>query len=385
MAETARTSPQIPLCRPFLSEKEELAAVEVLRSGWLMEGPKVADFEKLVAGYVGVKHAVAVNSGTSALTLALMAAGLGAGDGVVMPSHSFVATANSALLAGCGPVFVDIGQRNYNMDPSKIPSAIGPGSRAIMAVHQFGFPADMGPIQTIASEHGLIIIEDAACSLGSTYHSRQTGGFGTLACFSFHPRKLITTGEGGMVVTDSEEMARTMRSLRNHGLATRGERERSGYQEAGYNYRMSDIQAGIGIEQFRKLDEIIGLRTRLAGRYMEAISKLPALKLPAQVEHSRPNYQSFIVEVADESVSREAVLAWMNERGIQCTPGIQPIHLEPAYAGNHSAAVLPETLRAARRSFLLPLYPSMTDEDQDFVIDSLGKALDRRATAGEMR
>ena len=376
---------RIPLCRPYISEEEELAATEVLRSGWLMQGPKVAEFERLVAACVGTKHAIAVNSGTSALTLAFMAVGLNAGDKVIMPSHSFVATANCAVHRGGEPVFVDVARGTYNLDPSKIESAVDSRTRAIVVVHQFGFAADMDPILKIADKHGLIVIEDAACSLGSTYRGHKTGSFGAAACLSFHPRKIITTGEGGMVLTDSDEVARSVRSLRNHGIAASGETEQPGCGEAGYNHRLTDIQAAIGIAQLERLDEIISLRTRLAGRYRETISKMSALGLPQWPDGSVPNYQSFVVEVADDSIDRDTLLARMVERGIECTPGIQPIHQEPAYAGRYSDDNLHETLRAARRSFFLPLYPTMTDDEQQHVISSLQKAIAGGAVSKEAR
>jgi len=367
----------IPLCRPYLSEEEELAAIEVLRSGWLMQGARTAEFEKLVAERVGARHAIALNSGTSALTLALMAAGIGPGDRTIVPSYSFVATANSTVHVGAEPVFVDIGADDCNIDPSRIEDAIDSTTRAIVVVHQFGFPADMEPILAVAEKHGLLVVEDAACSLGSSYRGKQTGGFGDAACISFHPRKIVTTGEGGMLLTDSDETADRVRSLRNHGLPS--STKKAECAEAGYNYRMTDIQAAIGIVQLGKLDEIIRLRTRLVERYTKAISQMSAFKLPTWPAGSVPNFQSFVAELADGSADRDALLAFMNGRGIGCGPGICPIHMQPVYAEKHSADHLPETLRAAERSFLLPLYPGMTDDELDFVVDSLKEWLSKHA------
>jgi perosamine synthetase len=286
-----------------------------------------------------------------------------------------VATANSAAHLGGAPVFVDIGAEDYNIDPSRIEAAIDSETRAIIAVHQFGFPADMEAILKIAKKHALIVIEDAACSLGSTLGGKETGSFGDAACMSFHPRKVITTGEGGMVVTDSDETAQRVRELRNHGLSEAAGGSWAGCLEAGYNFRMTDIQAAIGIAQAAKLDEILNLRTRLAGRYTEAISTMAALRLPRRGANSTPNFQSFAVETLDDSTDTEALLAFMRERGIGCGPGIHPIHMQPAYAGKHRGENLPETLRASRRSFLLPLYPGMTDGEIDLVIDGLKEAL----------
>ena len=376
---------RVPLCKPYISEDEELAAAEVLRSGWLMQGPRTDEFEGLVADFVGVKYAIAVNSGTSALTLALMATGLSAGEKTIVPSYSFVATANSTLHWGGEPIFVDIGSEDYNLDPSKIEQAVDSKTRAIVVVHQFGFAADMDPIMAIAEERGLLVIEDAACSLGTSYRGKKTGSFGEAACLSFHPRKVITTGEGGMVLTDSEKIARRVRAQRNHGLAASEKNATARCVEAGYNYRMTDIQAAIGVVQLGKLDEIIGHRTRLATRYEETISALPALRLPKWPEGSMPNYQSFAAELADESIDREALLDFMKERGIGCAPGIWPIHLQPAYAEKHSNDRLPQTLRAARRSFFLPLYPGMADDEQEFVLSTLKKALVELSTEKETR
>ncbi|RJP22484.1 MAG: DegT/DnrJ/EryC1/StrS family aminotransferase [Candidatus Abyssobacteria bacterium SURF_5] len=364
----------IPLCKPYITAEEEKAVAEVLRSGWLMQGPKVEEFERLVAEYAGVKHAVSVNSGTSALTIAYAAAGLPAGRGAIMPSHSFVATANTAVHNGLTPIFVDIKRNQYNIDPSKIEPAISKNACALVVVHQIGIPADMTPIMKVAKKHKLVVLEDAACSIGATYGGRQTGGFGEIACLSFHPRKVITTGEGGMLLTNSDQAAQLARSLRNHGLTQDDSSTPIRCKSAGYNYRMTDVQAAIGIVQFKKLDEIIRLRTRLAARYQEEISRLPALRLPEWPKGAVPNFQSFVVEALDEKISRDLLLRHMNERGIESKPGIQPIHNEPAYAGSVRDADLPETMRAAGRSFFLPLYPGMTDDDQTLVLQVLKEA-----------
>jgi len=376
---------RIPLCKPYISKEEEQAARAVFRSGWLMQGPKVAEFEKLISDYVGTKFAVAVNSGTSALSLALMAVGLHGGDKVLMPSHSFVATANAAVHRGGEPVFVDIARGYYNIDPSKIEAAVDKWAHVLMVVHQIGFAADMEPIMSIASRHKLVVIEDAACSLGSAYKGRKTGAFGEVACLSFHPRKVITTGEGGMVLTNSEKIAGIVRSLRNHGLALTGKSKQPQCEMAGFNYRMTDVQAAMGIAQFRKLDKIIRLRTRLAERYRDKLSKLQALALPKWPEGSIPNYQSFVVEVADESIDRESVLNYMTQEDIECRPGIQPIHREPAYAKKGINENLPETIRAAERSFFLPLYPAMTNQEQKTVIKCLKEAVNKHARTKEAR
>jgi dTDP-4-amino-4,6-dideoxygalactose transaminase len=380
VSEPVAAPSRIPLCKPYISIEEEKAVAEVLRSGWLMQGPKVEQFERLIAEYVGVKHAVAVNSGTSALSIAYAAADLHPGDKAIMPSHSFVATANTAMHSGVQPIFVDIKSNHYNIDPSKISAAMDEESPAVVVVHQIGIPADMTPLVLTAEQNELVLIEDAACSLGATYGGRQTGGFGLIACLSFHPRKVITTGEGGMVLTDFDEVSEFARSVRNHGLLQSEKSTHARCEGPGFNYRMTDIQAAIGIVQFSKLPEIIRLRTRIANRYQEEISKIPALRLPEWPKEAVPNYQSFVVAVADEKMSRDKILTYMNRKGIDVKPGIQPIHQEPVYSGYASDDELPETVRAAKRSFFLPLYPAMTDEEQGFVLQTLQDALQRSSS-----
>jgi dTDP-4-amino-4,6-dideoxygalactose transaminase len=308
-----------------------------------------------------------------------------AGEKTIMPAYSFVATASSTVHWGGKPVFVDIEPRTYNIDTSKIIPAIDSDTRALVVVHQFGFPANMDQLLSVADKHSLHVVEDAACSLGSTYRNRKTGSFGRVACLSFHPRKIVTTGEGGMILTDSEEIARRVRRLRNHGLEVPDNGGPAECREIGYNYRMTDIQAAIGIVQFRKLDEIIRLRTTLAERYMQALSNMSELRLPEWPQDAIPNFQSFAVELARDSLDVATVIDFMKSRGIECSPGIRPIHLEPAYAEEYSHAHLPETMRAAQRSLLLPLYPGMTREEQDSVIRSLKEALAGQPISKETR
>jgi perosamine synthetase len=368
-------SSRIPLCKPYVSEDEEKAAAEVLRSGWLMQGPKVEEFERLIAEYVGVKHAVAVNSGTTALTIAYAAAGLQLGDSVFMPSHSFVATANAALHHDVEPVFIDIDPHHYNMNPAEVEPIIEPDSGHLVVVHQIGAAADMAGFVRLAAKYDLVLIEDAACSLGATFNGRQTGSFGTVACLSFHPRKIITTGEGGMLLTNSESIAESAQAMRNHGLMQKG---KAGPRcvAPGYNYRMTDIQAAIGVVQFRKLEEILRLRRQIAERYEKTIANMPAFELPKWPEGSTTNYQSFVVKVVDEAIERDGIVRYMNKKGIDSKPGIQPIHREPLYEEYADDDELPQTVRAAERSFFLPLYPGMTVAEQEYVVDILGEALD---------
>lgn len=279
------TSRSIPVARPSLGREEENAVVEVLRSGWVSQGPRVAEFESKFAEYVGAPHAVAVSSCTTALHLALVAADIKAGDEVLCPSLSFIATANAIVHVGAIPVFVDIDVSTYNIDPDCIESAITPRTRAILAVHQIGLPAPLKEIGEIASRHGLMVIEDAACAIGSEYQGKRVGlPYSSMACFSFHPRKILTTGEGGMITTAREELATRLRKLRQHAMTVSDVARHSSsrvmiesYDEVGYNYRMTDLQAAIGMVQLRRLEEMLPKRRRLAERYSSRLSSVPGL------------------------------------------------------------------------------------------------------------
>ncbi len=375
MLKSNNVSSAIPLCKPFISQEEEKAAAEVLRSGWVMQGPKVEEFERLIAEYVGVKHAVAVNSGTSALMLAYGSAGLQRDDLAIMPSHTFVATANAAVQTGIAPVFVDIDPAHYNINPAMIASARKLKTRALVVVHQIGAAADMGSLTEIARKNKLVLVEDAACSLGATFNGRQTGSFGKTSILSFHPRKIITTGEGGMVLTDSDKIASGIRAMRSHGLIQNSIANGPSCVAAGMNYRMTDIQAAIGIVQFRKLPEILRLRRQLAERYEEAIAEIPQLQLPKWPEGSTSNYQSFVVQIVENGINRDDIVQFMNSNGINCVRGIKPVHQEPLYEGFASDDELPETVRAGRQSFFVPIYPGMTDSEQERVVQTLRKAV----------
>ena len=265
----------IPIARPSFGPAEEKAVLEVLRSGWVSQGPRVAEFERKFAEYVGAAHAVAVSSCTTALHLAFLAAGIKPGDEVLCPSLSFIATANAIVHAGAAPIFVDIDRSTYNMDPSCIERSITPRTRAILVVHQIGLPSPLSEICNIAASHGLMVIEDAACAIGSAYKGRSIGSpHGSMACFSFHPRKILTTGEGGMITTADEKIAARLRKLRQHAMNVSDLTRHSSsqvvtesYDEVGYNYRMTDIQAAIGLVQLERLDDMLARRRQLASRY----------------------------------------------------------------------------------------------------------------------
>jgi perosamine synthetase len=359
---------QIPIAKPELDEEEVKAATEVIKSGWIIQGARVAEFEKAFADFVGASEAIAVSSGTAALHIALLAAGCEPGTTVICPSYSFIATANVIRHCGAEPIFVDIDPKTYNMNPDLLEEAVRPNTRAILAVHQVGFPADLEKILAFAEKRDLKVIEDAACAIGSEYRGVRIGRPHALAaCFSFHPRKIITTGDGGMVTTSSKELADRARRLRQHGIGAGEEK----YSVVGYNYRLTDLQAALGVEQMKKLPRLLERRREQAARYTSAFSAgrwlLPQLEEP----ETKSNYQSYQLRLSPEApVTRNRLLEELKTRGITAQPGIRPIHLEPIYK-NVPHGPLDETERAAREVVMLPLYNSLSDEEQDFIIRSV--------------
>lgn len=375
---------RIPITKPTMDEAEAQAAAAVVRSGWVVQGPVVAAFERQLAERLGVAEAVAVSNCTAALHLALTASGIGPGDEVIVPSFSFIATANAVLHAGATPVFADIDRRTYTIDPGLIEAAITPRTRAIMPVDQIGLAADLEPILALAARYRLLVIEDAAPAIGATYQGRPIGSISPVTCFSFHPRKSISTGEGGLITTDDADLAARVRVLRSHGasvsdLARHQSRQVviEEYAELGYNYRMTDIQAAVGLEQLKKLDAILTDRRRLATRYtsrLAAVAGVTPPYVPPEAEHT---YQSYAIWL-DPTVTapRDLVMERMQEQGIATRRGVMAIHEEPYYAVTRRVAVrLPITEQATRQTLLLPLYPTLTDAEQDEVIAALTEAI----------
>ncbi len=316
----------IPIIRPVLGEAEAEAVRRVILSGWVMQGPEVAAFEREFAAFVGAAHACAVSSGTAALHLALRAVGVGPGDEVITVSHSFIATANSVRYCGAVPVMVDIQPETLNMDPARIEEVISERSRAILCVHQLGMPCDMKGILEIAHRHNLAVVEDAACAVGSEIlwdgrWERIGRPHGDVACFSFHPRKLLTTGDGGMLTTANAAWDALFRSWRQHGPEPAGSQREGGgsaaesYTELGYNYRMTDIQAAVGREQLKRLPEVIARRREQVRRYCELLADVPGLALPGEPEWARSNWQSLAVRLP-EGCDQRRVMEAMLEAGI---------------------------------------------------------------------
>ena len=373
---------QIPITKPYITEDEAQAAATAIRSGWIVQGPQVTAFEQAVAAYVGARHAVATTNCTTALHLALLCSGVGPGDEVIVPSFTFIATANVVLHAGATPVFVDIDPRTYNMDPALLEAAITPRTRAIMPVDQIGLAADLDPILEVAARHNLRLIEDAAPAIGATYHGRRVGSISPLTCFSFHPRKSITTGEGGMITTDDDALAARARVLRSHGASISDLARHQAatvmleeYGELGYNYRMTDIQAAVGIEQLKKVDWILERRRSLGERYTRLLAGIPGITPPYAPAEAPHTYQSYAVRL-DPALwpPRDEVMGRMLARGIATRRGVMAIHLEPYYQRRFGRIDLPVTEEATRQTMLLPLYATMTEDEQDAVLDALQTA-----------
>ena len=367
--------------RPWLGEEEAQAAAAAVASGWVAQGPRVAQFEAAFAEALGAAHAVAVSSCTTALHLALLVAGIGPGDEVVVPSLSFIATANAARYAGAQPVFADVDPATLNVVPETIEPQLTDRTRAVIAVDQAGVPADLDAIRALCEPRGVAVIEDAACAAGAVYRGRPAGATASLATFSFHPRKLLTTGEGGMIVTPDADVAARLRRLREHGMNV-GAAERHAsqqpvierYLEVGYNYRMTDVQAAIGLVQLAKLDRQIERRRELAARYQELLASIPGLVTIRDPVYGATNYQSFWVLLPDGfPVSRDDLLRMLAEAGISARRGIMAAHLEPAYAGQ-PCPPLPVTERITAGSLVLPLFHEMTEQEQDLVMSVIHAA-----------
>jgi len=379
--------PMIPIARPVLGEREVEAARRAILSGWVTQGPEVAAFEREFGAVVGAPHACAVSSCTTALHLALVAAGVGPGDEVVTVSHSFIATANAIRYCGATPVFVDVEIDTFNIDPALVEKAITPRTKAILAVHQLGMPCDLASLVATARRHGVPLIEDAACAIGSEirWHGewqRIGRPHGDMACFSFHPRKLLSTGDGGMIVTASRETDARLRLLRQHGMNVPDTVRHASaqvvfeaYPTLGFNYRLTDIQAAIGREQLARLDGFVARRRELAARYATALAGVPGVVVPREPEWARTNWQTYAVRLA--TADQRRVMQRMLDDGVSTRRGVMNAHREGAYpAGTWRAAgTLTRGECAQDTAIALPLYHDMTDEDQARVIESLTRAV----------
>ena len=378
----------IPIAKPVLDEAEADAAREAVLSGWVTQGPQVAAFEREFAALVGAPHACAVSSCTTALHLALLALGVSTGDEVITASHSFIATANAIRYCGASPVFVDIEPDTYNIDPNCAAAAITSRTRAVLAVHQIGMPCDLASLLALCDGHDIRLVEDAAPAIGSEI--RIDGQWepigrprGAVACFSFHPRKVVTTGDGGMLTTNDAEFDRRFRLLRQHGMSVPDTvRHRSpevvfeDYPMLGYNYRMTDIQAAIGRKQLERLPGLIARRRALADRYVELLGNIEGLRLPSEPEWARSNWQSYCVRLPAR-LDQRSVMQSLLDQGISTRRGIMCAHREAPYANGKRAHDLSQSELAQDHCILLPLYNQMSEDDQVRVADALRRELQR--------
>lgn len=358
-----------------LTDSAELDAIaEVMASGFLTQGPRAAAFEALINAHVGTSRAFAVSSATTGLHLVLDALGVRPGDEVIVPDFSFPATANAIVQLRATPVFVDIDIDTFNIDPAKLEAAVTKRTAAIMPVHAFGLVADMDPINAIAARHGLPVIEDAACALSASYKGRQAGSLGSAGVFSFHPRKIITTGEGGMITTDDEKLAAKIQVLRTHG-AVRGDLYME-FVDAGYNYRLSDVHAAIGLAQMAKLDYIFSRRQNLATTLTSFVSGIPGVRAPVVPDDSVHAYQSYVV-LLDDNIDRDSVIRSMKARDIETTLGTYSMHLQPYFQQRFHIDddLLPNATRAHHKALTLPLYPQLSDSDLDQIATALAESV----------
>ena len=403
---------KIPVTKPYFTEEEAQMAAEALASGWVAQGPRVAEFEKQIAAHEGVREGVATTSCTTALHLAMVAEGLGSGMDAIAPAFTFVATENSIVAAGATPVMTDIHQETFNIDAEKTLEIIEKKYRneggklinketgnilwGIVPVHEFGLCCEIDKINEIAKTYGLTVIEDAACALGAKVGERHEGAFGNTSCISFHPRKSITTGEGGMALTDDPALAKRMRELRTHGSTVSADARDKGkgfllpeFPEAGYNYRMTDINAAVGLAQIKKLDSIIAEKRRRAALYNQIISgKLPEFIPPTEPEGWFHTYQSYVCmldykrlgldSIAAGGGFRNELLQRLEDGGIATRQGTHAVHMLGYYKKRfgYKAEDFENAYACDHLSITLPLYIGMSDDDQEYVIDTIRKTLD---------
>jgi perosamine synthetase len=371
----------IPIGLPSMGIEEWESTKESILSGWITQGPKVREFEKLFAERHNVKHAFAVSNCTTALHLALVACGVGVGDEVIVPAFTWVSTANAVKYCGATPIFIDIDVNTFNLDVTQIASKITAKTKAIIPVHLFGLCADIDFIKQNFPQ--LKIVEDGACAAGSALHGKPAGGLGHIGCFSFHPRKSVTTGEGGMVTTNDDDIASHMDRLRNHGASISEEQRHHGpkpyilsaFELVGYNYRMTDIQGAIGVVQLKKLDLFIDERQKWADYYEEQLKDIPWLSTPKTPEGYKHGWQSYVtfVDEAKAPMKRNDIMEVLQQQGISTRPGTHAVHMLDVYAKmyNINPQDFPNAYKADQFSMSIPMHNKMVKEDFDYIIAAL--------------
>jgi perosamine synthetase len=370
----------VPMSSPDLNEEDIQAVVEVLRSGRLALGPKAQEFEQLVADYVGCKYAVAVNSGTAALHLIVKALGLKPGDEVLVPSFTFAASVNAFLYEGCTPVFVDIEPDTKNLDPADLERKISPRSKAVMVVDVFGHPADWDEILRIANKHELKVIDDSCEAIGAEYKNVKVGQFGDAAAFSFYPNKQMTLGEAGVVVTNNDQIASLTRSMRNQGRGEMG--SWLDHERLGYNYRLDEMSAALGVSQLKRLEDFLRKRERVANMYTQTLQGLDWVSPPEVRPNVRMSWCLYVVTLA-EGLDRDMVMQAMAVRGIPTRGYFSPVHLQPYIRENWRCKKgnLPVTESMARRSVALPFSNNLTATEVDQVVAALAEAVRQKIIA----
>lgn len=366
----------IPLSAPDITQAEIDAVTQVLRTSRLSLGPKLEEFEQAIAEYIGVPCGIGVSSGTAGLHLCIRALNLGEGDEVIVPSFTFIAAANAIRYERATPVFVDIESATLNLDPEKIEAAVTPRTRAILAVHNFGVPANMQVICDIARRHNLFIIEDACEAIGAEYQGKRAGSFGHAAVFAFYPNKQITTGEGGMIVTSDDTLAKKIRALRNQGRYETDDWLQ--HSELGYNYRLSEINCVLGIEQLKRIESILAKRENVARAYNDRLKDQPLVLSPLTVPQTRISWFVYVVRLSSQFTQqhRDSVLTALTGQGIGCARYFAPIHKQAAYAEWNNLH-LPVTEAEAARTIALPFFNNLTEEQQGIVCDALSNELQR--------
>ena len=368
---------KVPLAKPYLDKEDAQNAYDTILTGWVTQGPRVHEFEEKFAQYVGSKYAVALSNCTTALHLAMIVAGVKEGDEVICPSMSYVATANSIRYVGAKVVFAEVNPITYNIDINDVRNKITSKTKAILIVHQIGMPADIDAFKDLCKEKNLILIEDAACAAGSAYKGNKIGSHSDLVCFSFHPRKVITTGDGGMITTNNEAYKDRIKLLRQHAMSIndriRHESDKVIFEdhiELGYNYRMTDIQAAVGIKQLEKLDMIVAERRKIAFKYNEAFKNIDCIRLPIEEDGYYSNYQSYSIYLKPEcKISRNDLMQALLDVGIATRRGITTAHRETAYKTYQTSYNLPISEDASDRSIVIPLFYPMSIDEIDYVIE----------------
>ena len=366
----------IPIAKPFLTSEEAQSAHDTILSGWITQGPKVAEFEQKFASYTGAQYAVALSNCTTALHLSLIVAGIGCGDEVICPSMSYIATSNSIMHVGAKPIFAEVND-DYNIDIDDVKKKINKNTKAILIVHQIGTPANIDDFSKLCKEKKLILIEDAACAIGSSYKGKKIGSHSDLVCFSFHPRKVITTGDGGMITTSRKDFAERLKLLRQHGMSVNDQIRHMSknviieeYLEVGYNYRMTDIQASVGIKQLEKLDWIVEERRKIANKYIEGLKDIDCIKLPYEEDGKFINFQSFPIYLKENCrIERNDLMQQLLDKGISTRRGIMTAHREKVYNSFHYH--LPKSENLSDRSLLIPLYVPMSIQEIEFIISNI--------------